>query len=493
MKNTPCLTLMALLLCIPGHSQVPGNMNIGTLSPHHWPSPSPSMVRIRGVVWAGMEPQRGVYDFSELNNWITIAGSHGAQVLMTFYGIPTWASGSDGVHPPKDIAYTNEKCQAPLAGVTLPYGNCMWAENVTELMQFLCGTNVQPSSPLVGKCRIHNFEGWNEFNDGGYWSSNYTNQATMENTANMIIQKYCGDCFFLVGNTSAGGLGYSAQYYKVPSVSMRFDTALGQVLDAWHALPNAVLPRAGKNGLSFHGYNARHSVYPFPMPETNISFSSPLCTQYNVPNASCYTDIFDQADAVEDIIETRPWLGSLPIWNTEGGFEWNGDVTDGINPNDANSDLLKQAYVARWILGLASPSKRHSVTVEMNMWYEWDDPCWGTMYSYGIPASSTSCPSIPQYPVGDTPIHSTWVLMTTWLNGAKFSGSCNNSGVIWQCNITKPGYQGRFMWTTERLTSTSVPIGSSYYTQYRDLDGNVYKLNGSNHVTVTNRPILLEP
>lgn len=47
------------------------------------------------------------------------------------------------------------------------------------------------------------------------------------------------------------------------------------------------------------------------------------------------------------------------------------------------------------------------------------------------------------------------------------------------------------MWTTAWLASRSVPLGTAY-AQYRDLDGNVYKMNGATTVTVTNRPILLE-
>ena len=48
-----------------------------------------------------------------------------------------------------------------------------------------------------------------------------------------------------------------------------------------------------------------------------------------------------------------------------------------------------------------------------------------------------------------------------------------------------------FIWTTAWLASQSVPVASTYV-QYRDLDGNIYKMNGAANVTVTNRPILLE-
>jgi hypothetical protein len=126
-----------------------------------------------------------------------------------------------------------------------------------------------------------------------------------------------------------------------------------------------------------------------------------------------------------------------------------------------------------------------------NLWYQWDDPCWGTMMGYGIKPATTGCSADPEIPPGPTPIHNTWELMTTWLSGATFAGPCTSSGTIWRCTITKPGYQGMFLWTTAWLASESVPVGKTY-TQYLDLDGNVYKLNGATSVTVTNRPILLE-
>jgi hypothetical protein len=82
-------------------------------------------------------------------------------------------------------------------------------------------------------------------------------------------------------------------------------------------------------------------------------------------------------------------------------------------------------------------------------------------------------------------------MMTSWLKGAQFVGTCTHAGAIWRCPITKTNYHGMFMWMTDWLASTSVPL-TTKYARYRDLDGNVYSMSGATRVTVTNRPILLE-
>ncbi len=479
MKRFSPLVLSFLLASI-ATAQVPGSMNIGTIVSSHWPSPSPSIMRPRwGAEWRQIETARGTYTWTIMDGWISAAQQHNTQILFTFLDVPSWAA-ADTTTPPSDLNAVNEKCQAPLAGVVRSGGNCMFAEFVTALMQHVCGVSSQPSAPLTGKCTIQIFESWNEFNDGQFWSSNYTDMATMANDAATIVRKYCGDCTVLAGNTSAGGDGYNANYYHNPAVSGRFDLALGQLLDAWYAIPNASLP----NAVSFHAYGARRNVIPYPMPETNVSVGSSLCTATNVPNPNCRTAVFDETPAIRTVLQERSWAANLPIWNTEGGFGRNDDMTDDVSQTDWNTNFLRQAYVARWMLAMAT-----SGTVT-NLWYEYDDPCWGTMMGYAKAPSSTGCSEDPMVPNGFTPIHQTWVQMLSYLSGATFNGPCTHSGTIWTCSMTKGGKQQEFIWTTQWLSTASVNIGSTF-NQYSDLAGVVHPITGST-VTVSNQPILLQ-
>src|ERR1017187_6017362 len=78
-----CLFVFISLACA---AQKPGSMNIGTLSYNHWPPPSPSILRIRGLVWSSIETSRGTYSptFGSLDNWIAVAKTKNTQLMYTF-------------------------------------------------------------------------------------------------------------------------------------------------------------------------------------------------------------------------------------------------------------------------------------------------------------------------------------------------------------------------------------------------------------------------
>src|ERR1019366_8480153 len=88
------------------------------------PLPHPHIVRICCYAgWAGLEPSRGSYQFaSKVHPWKTQAVSLGADFLMTFLEVPTWAngtgSGGNTFTPPTDIttvaACQNVMISAPL-------------------------------------------------------------------------------------------------------------------------------------------------------------------------------------------------------------------------------------------------------------------------------------------------------------------------------------------------------------------------------------------
>lgn len=483
MKKT-FLAVLFLPVSLAVTAQTPGGMNLISDSAYHWPSPSPAIMRPSGGVgWPDMETARGEYSptFGSLDAWLSYAAQNNSQTLYTFVNVPTWASGSTPQMPPSDLNYTNETCEAPLAGVTRPEGDCMFAEFVTALMQHICGVTGLPAHPLIGTCKIRYFEGWNEFNAGQFWESTYTDLAKMVNDGATIVKQYCGDCLVLAGSTSAGGDGYNDNYHGDPDVSGHFDIALGQLLDLWHAIPNASLPDA----VSFHAYGARRTVIPYPFPETVVSQGSSWCTATNTPNPSCRLPVFQQTAAVRAIIQARPWAARLPIWASEGGYGRNDDLTDNVSQTDVNTTFLRQAYVARWMLAMASSG------TAQNFWYQYDNQCWGTMLGSGTSLASTGCAGDPTIPAGFTPIHQTWVQMLTYLNGATFTGPCTPLGTVWTCNITKPGYRGTFMWTVAWLQTRAMTINPAFK-QYRDLQGVVHPLNGNTHITVSNQPILLE-
>jgi hypothetical protein len=434
-------------------------MNPEVLHARNWPSslglPPLAITRSNaGERWYSIEKARGEFDpnfgnlFTPGTGWVDIAEKNHTDLIYTFNTVPAWAARQPGSTPakvaPYDIDEQNEKCEAPLAGATSPNGNCIWKEWVTALMQKNCGVKSQPDRPLQGHCKIRNFETWNEFNAELFWQDSLAHLAKMANDMAEIVRKYCGDCTIIGGSASAGGVGRGG---NGPSGSGSFAVALGQFLDAWHAIPGASLPDA----VSFHAYPSRTNVSYPPFPESNVSLNDPKCTPGSVPNVSCEHAVAHQPVRLRDVLAARPWLpANMQIWNTESGWNTNKTLlhgTDAEGHADEETGLLRQAYLARLEILLANEG------VAVNIWYEADHQCTGTLVGFGLPSTSHEldpCRNDPPIPQGLTPAGRALKTMYQWLHGGTFTGPCKSSGDVWWCTVTGPGAGGGVVaWTTK--------------------------------------------
>jgi hypothetical protein len=407
-----------------------------------------------GERWYQIETARGVFSptfgnlFLPETGWVWMAEKYHTDLLYTFNTVPAWAvhqSGSGAANvAPYDIDDKNEACVAPLANQVSSDGNCIWKEWVTALMQKDCDVASQPEKPLTGHCHIRNFEAWNEFNASLFWQDSLNHLAKMANDMAIIVRRYCADCLIVGGSTSAGGVGRSGDG---PGGSGDFAVALGEFLDAWQQIPNASLPDV----VSFHAYPSRTNVAYPPFPETNISANDPKCTAVNVPNDSCKYSILDQPDVVRKLLKSRSYLSaSMPIWNTESGWNTNKTLLHGLDAEghaDAATGFLRQAFFAREAILLANKG------VAVNLWYEADHQCTGTLYGFGEPhsgANMRSCPTDPIIPEGLTPAGIALVNLYKWLHGSTFTGSCQSHGTVWWCPIEGPNIgNGIIAWTTK--------------------------------------------
>ncbi len=474
------LAALFIALSLPALAQTP-SMNFMTLHYAHWPDPAPTFIRTNaGERWYLIETAQGTYSptFGNLNQWIATAKREHAQLVYTFNTVPKWATGTNNLaDPPSDLHATNEKCQAPISAVS-PNGDCYWKEWVTKLMQYVCHANAQPSSPLSGRCDIRYFESWNEMNSDSYWRGSYADLAKMANDASTIIHAYCGDCYVIGGSVSAGGDGYHAG-----PAARAYDVALGQFLDAWHAIPGAHLPDA----VSYHSYPSRTNVRPAPFPETLKSNGDARCS--GASNVFCQVPIIKQTGVLRSALGSHSWAANLPIWETEGGWGPNASMIDGKDPNSAATWRLRQAFVARWLIALASTG-----TQEI-LWFQYDNPCWGTMLSTSDPTSKAGCPNDPDIPLGPTPARAAWKQTVAWLQGATFPHGCTHAGDIWTCDIARQdGSSGRLVWSgsdgsAQAATSYALPRQGAF-ASFADLDGNTQPLTSGN-VPISIRPVLL--
>ena len=456
-------------------------MNPEVLHARNWPSsvglPPVAIERTNaGERWYLIEKARGQFDpnfgnlFTPGTGWVDIAEKNHTAVIYTFNTVPPWAAHEEGDRParvaPYDIDEENEKCQAPLDGVTSPSGNCIWKEWVTALMQKNCGVTSKPDHPLKGQCRIHNFESWNEFNAELFWQDSLAHLAKMANDMAVIVRTYCGDCTIVGGSVSAGGTGRSG---NGPSGSGSFAIALGQFLDAWHDIPNASLPDA----VSFHAYPSRTNVSYPPFPESNISFNDARCAPGTVPNVSCEHPMVNQPLRLREVLAARSWLpANIPIWNTESGWNTNKTLlhgTDAEGHADEETGSLRQAYLSRLEILLANEG------VAVNIWYEADHQCAGTLVGFGLPPTSgefRSCPNDPPIPSGLTPAGRAVNTMYQWLHGGTFPGPCKSSGDVWWCPVSGPGSgDGVIAWTTKWKGEDSAAKLPGKYQFAHTLDG----------------------
>jgi hypothetical protein len=448
-----------------------------------------------GERWFQIETARGIFSptfgnlFLPETGWVAMAEKYHTDLIYTFNTVPSWAAHQSGTGAanvaPYDIDAKAEFCMSPLAGELSPEGDCIWKEWVTALMQKDCNVRSKPEHPLVGQCQIHYFEAWNEFNAALFWQDSIKHLAKMANDMALIVRAYCGDCSVIGGSTSAGGVGRAGDG---PSGSGSFETALGELLDAWHAIPNASLPDI----VSFHAYPSRTNVSYPPFPETNISANDPKCTAGNVPNDSCKYAIVDQPEVVRRIMAARPYLSpALPIWNTESGWNQNKTLLHGVDAEghaDAATGRLRQAFFARETILMANKG------VAVNLWYEADHQCTGTLYGFGEPDTGPNmhaCPNDPVIAQGLTPAGRALVTLYGWMHGATFSGPCRSAGTVWWCPISGPAIGDAVLaWTTKWDKPESATILPARFEYAHSLDGTTAQLRSGEKPLLEIRPRL---
>ena len=91
------------------------HMSSGVTYQVPWPSVSVGGVRLLSseTNWAQLNPRVGVYDWTMLDKWISVAEAHGLSgndLIFTFTGVPTWASSKPG---DTSCAYGPGSCDTP--------------------------------------------------------------------------------------------------------------------------------------------------------------------------------------------------------------------------------------------------------------------------------------------------------------------------------------------------------------------------------------------
>ncbi len=429
-----------------GTNSVPSNFfNMHTGHPSTpWPSSPVAGQRLwdSGVSWPLINTAKGVYDWTLLDQRLSEAHVHGADVLYDMGMTPVWAQ--CGKSTASSCVQTSGCAFAGTSYGAGP-GQCYWP---ADLNQDGTGANqhwkdwvtaVATHSVNSGTGHIKYYEIWNEPNDTGFWRGTTAQLVRMAQDAACIIKGIGPGC------TNVGIDPKAVMVTPAPTLG-------GSAINTW------MLGYLGAGGtqvsdvIAFHGYNG-----------TNAEKISTLVS--TLRNNALIT--FNQT--------------SKPLFDTE--FSWG---LNAVFPDqEERAGFVVRSLLLHWSAG-----------VSRVYWYAWDAS--GTMWSE---TSTSGCTTPDANGIGFTCKSGlAFAQVQNWLVGTTLSQACSANGTVWTCGLTKPdGYQALAVWDTAQSctnglcttsTFTFTPVSPNYIHR-RDVYGVVTAISGRT-VPIGYKPILLE-
>jgi hypothetical protein len=320
------------------------------------------------TTWNDINTASGVYNFSTLDNTISVAKSNGqTDFVFTFGAVPTWASSN-----PTDASCT----AANLGSCDPPTGlnadgsgdDSLWQNFVAAITAH----NAANNSP------IHYWEIWNEPNILVEWNGTPAQMARMAMDAYHIIK--LADPTALVTTPTPG------------------DDGTGQNINSWEpAYFAALVPLGGifADIITYHGY-------------------TDACNS-QVPESSENSDLSDLTLAISQSGLSAS-LASLPIWNTEGS--WNKDA--GLPDPNMQAAYLARLYLLQWSLGISR-----------FYWFQYGNTQNGTLWtsSTGLDLAGTAYGQVYGWMVGATSTTPCAANGTVWTCNFTSSGGVQEQAV----------------------------------------------------------------
>jgi hypothetical protein len=182
----------------------------------HWPTVPLGYVRLwdAGVTWAQVEPSRGVYDFTKLDQYVQQAQQHNVKIIYTLANTPQWAA--------QDTTQSQDPTQPPQ-----PQD---WQDFVQTVVTRYQG-------------RIACYEVWNEADTPSYWTGTISEMLELARIAYATIKQIDPAAFVLAPSVVSPSVG-------VPWVRQFLSSGGANYTD----------------GIAFHLY------YGDPRPESAVSF-----------------------------------------------------------------------------------------------------------------------------------------------------------------------------------------------------------------------------
>ena len=402
--------------------------------------------------WAQINTAQGVYDWSNLDGFISASQAHGIDLLYNLARTPTWASSN-----PNDSSCGYD---------TTDQGGPGQCDPPADLNSDGSGTDADWIAWVSAvatryKGEIKYYEIWNEWNASLFWVGTAAQLVRMEQDARCVIEgapsgKSCNPNSTFPSGTaidpsarivSPSPVGFAAQLNAV-------QTYLGQYIGTQ---VNGHSGTEFADIIGFHGYVSSGSSGFCPIAENVVAV------------------IDDMNSAITGTVAAgKPWF------DTEDG--WSKAADENFLDPDREA-----AFLARYEL------LQRSMGVERGYWYRWD-----STQNYQGALWTSSGGTIEAASAWDE--LAKWMLGTNLNNAATLSTACTvstTSGVVWSCGLSRSGYSALAVWDASQdclngscpTTPYTVPAGG--YTKYRDLTGTETNITGTT-VPIGAKPILLE-
>jgi hypothetical protein len=348
-------------------------------------------------------------------------------MVLTFGVTPGWAV-TDRRHC--EEKYRHTRCTDPPDNIE------DWREFVTAVIQHYNG-KIAP--------HIRYYELWNEASIPQYWTGRHQDLVNLAAVAYPIIHSDPNSVLLTPSpaGTDSGSPGWMASYLRAGGSKYA-------------------------DGGTFHGYLARRSVNPYPMPEQDRTpgcgaTRGAVCTGSILTRVRNYRRVFDENG-----------LAGKPMYNTEGSW----------GPDPITDPDTQAAWLARYYLLQAS------VAVEDNLqlisWFCWGcphpgKPNWGTLQS---DTGALTQPGLAYNQVHD------------WIVGSKMS-ACSSAATVWTCRLNRAGgYEALAVWDSAQSCGggacSTIPYSPDRrFTRYRVLTGEKLQISTAT-VPIGAKPTLLE-
>ncbi|MGH8505687.1 MAG: hypothetical protein ACRETM_06945, partial [Stenotrophobium sp.] len=287
------------------------------------------------TIWPYVEPSRGVWDWSALDQYVAATAAHNISFMYTFEGIPAWAI-SGASTATCGTLYTGQ-----LMCASLPNNMADWTNYVTTLVTRYCPGGVP---------KIQYYELWNEPYD--VYGTKLVQLspaalAKLTHAAYGIIRSKCPAAKILTPDFSTvpGSSYATSTYTSIAAYAPAYFSALG---------PVGTDP-ADIAAVHIYTYNQAVNKPEDIIPDGSL-------------NSATTNSVFAK------------YVPGKPIWNTEGS--WLGD-TGLFASNDLHAAFIARWYILHWAAGYESAN-----------WYAWDDGADGTLCG-GLHSPCTVLSTIP--------------------------------------------------------------------------------------------------